>query len=984
VNTPEIRTAALNALGDWAKEWDIRRALIVTGPSQRYVPATRAALDGLAVDVFSEAQRHVPRSNLARASDALRAAAPELVISVGGGSSTGLVKALRLEHDFRFIAVPTTYAGSELTNLYGITDGGNKQTGRDDRVRPDGVLYDVELTLTMPLALTVTSLFNALAHPLSVWLRRAEAGEDVVQAPDYEQLREPVVTLFGTIETLLRWPAQRAARAAALACAGRAALALEQGDVGVQHRLAHTLGGHFDLEHGALHALLLPHTVSRLREISPRLVDALSEQLGCDDLEAALFDFLQRAQAPLGLRNLGVALPELQQLLEARPEFPPEFVRAAYHARRPSRHVQRAAMGLRELVSLRGPQLTAARRVVLALHGRGSSADVILRRCTEITGLDDGLALVAPQAPNNTWYELRHTETRAAHGEALTTSLSELLRLIALIRSATQAPLVVMGFSQGACLALEVLSRTEHRLAAVVALSGSAIGGSSEAPTFGPHVRGLAVLLGSSEDDPWLDMGDLHDTRDRLLAAGAQVTFELVPGDAHALHARHRLLARELLTGKANPLPLHGFSNAQQSECLPGALPTDRNSPRDPAYGLYAEQLSVTGFVAQRAQQRRAWLYRVRPSAEHGAFEHILHSRFNTAFTGEPAEPELAGCAPLPLPTAACDFLDGVCTLGGAGSPALRRGYAIHLYACNRNMEERAFCNTDGELLLLPELGRLTLLTEFGVLDVEPGMLAIIPRGVRFSVVLRDGVARGYMTEVYGRSFDLPERGPVGANGLTDPRHFVSPHAWYEDRLALGYAVVHKLGGALYEAKQDYSPYSVVAWHGNCPPHAYDLQHFCPVSNSRFDHIDPSIYTVLSAPLDEVGAHNLDLVVFPPRWDVSENTFRPPYFHRNVTTEFNGIIRELPSNTSPFVPGCCFLTPSFTPHGVVATSAVRARLKHGAAANRPHRMSEASLWFQFETTLPFSFSPWVKQAANWRADWGSIWGAYRNHFRPQP
>lgn len=982
--SPEIKVGPLRLLADWAREFGARRVLLVTGPSRRYVDRVQLALEGLELNVYCEAARHVPRANLQSASELVRSISPELVISLGGGSTTGLVKALRLEHDFKFIAVPTTYAGSELTNLYGITDGGKKQTGRDDRVRPDAVLYDPELTLEMPLALSITSLFNALAHPFSVWERATELNQDVLSSPSFEALLDPVLRLFSTIETLLRWPKQLAARSTALNAAGRAALSLSHGDVGVQHRLAHGLGGRFNLEHGALHAVLLPETVARLRASNPALIQHISERLGVFDLEATLFDFLQRAGAPLGLRNLDVPLAGVEQFLSETPNLPVHSVRASQHGRRPSKDTQRLDLGLRELVSMRGPALHACRRVVLALHGRGSNADAIVRRCLEIAGPLDDVTVIAPQAPGNAWFSLRHMESRAAHGQALSASLNEILQLVTEIRRMTSVPLVLLGFSQGACLALEVLAHSEVRFDSVVALSGSAIGGRNEGPTFPKHVSGTQVVLGASERDPWIDAQDLLDTRQRLLAAGVDLTFEMVPGDVHAFHSRHRLLARPVLLGQdPKPAP-HGFANSQQCELVPGALPTDRNSPRDPSYGLYAEQLSVTGFVTARAEQRRAWTYRVRPSAQHGTFEHFSHARFNTAFTGEPPEPDLAGAGPLPIPNTDTDFVDGVSTIGGAGSAQLRRGYAIHMYACNRNMDERAFCNTDGELLILPELGRLTLLTEFGVLDVDPGTLALIPRGVRFSVVLRDGEARGYMAEVYGRSFMLPERGPVGANGLTDARHFIAPTPWFEDRLAPGYRIVHKLAGALYEAKQDYSPYDVVAWHGNCPPYRYDLSHFSPVSNSRFDHADPSVYTVLSAPLDEGGTHSLDLVVFPSRWDVAEDTFRPPYFHRNVTTEFNGIIREHSGVNSPFVPGCYFVTPSFTPHGVIAESAARARLQRDPRGDQPRRMSAASLWFQFETALPFSFSPWVRQAPNWHSDWSSLWGAYRTHFRDRP
>jgi homogentisate 1,2-dioxygenase len=214
--------------------------------------------------------------------------------------------------------------------------------------------------------------------------------------------------------------------------------------------------------------------------------------------------------------------------------------------------------------------------------------------------------------------------------------------------------------------------------------------------------------------------------------------------------------------------------------------------------------------------------------------------------------------------------VDGLKTLGGAGSASLRRGYAVHLYTANRSMEDRAFTSADGDLLILPELGALTLLTELGALDVRPGELALVPRGIRFSVLLRDAVARGTVAEAFGRHFALPERGVVGSNGLADARHFRAPTPFYEDRLAPGYRITAKYGGVLHEARQDHSPYDVAGWRGSYAPYAYDLSLFSPVGNTRVDHADPSVHTVLGAPLDEPGTATLDLVAFVPRWDPTE------------------------------------------------------------------------------------------------------------------
>jgi homogentisate 1,2-dioxygenase len=267
----------------------------------------------------------------------------------------------------------------------------------------------------------------------------------------------------------------------------------------------------------------------------------------------------------------------------------------------------------------------------------------------------------------------------------------------------------------------------------------------------------------------------------------------------------------------------------------------------------------------------------------------------------------------------------------------------------------------------VPERGALVLATELGTLDVAPGELALIPRGLAFSVLLRDPLARGYIAEPFGRRFRLAERGPIGANGLADARHFRGPAPYYEDRLAPGTRIVAKLGGRLFEATQDHSPFDVVAWHGNVAPYVYDLADFSPSGNTRFDHGDPSIYTVLSAPLDETGANTLDFIVFPRRRDATTSTFRPPYFHRNVVSEINGIVRE-PHASGAFAPGCCFITPCLTAHGPSANAVERSR---AIADDAPVELGVDSLWFQLESALPPVLAPWADPLADWPATWRS-------------
>jgi homogentisate 1,2-dioxygenase len=982
VSSPE--GDGLGSLPDLLTRAKSRRILLITGESQRHVDRVRSLLAGFEVEVYPGARRHVPEAVLGEARQKLDVFGADAVVALGGGSAIGLGKALRLERDLYFVAIPTTYSGSEMTSLYGITAGHSKTTGRNPRVRPDTVIHDVELTLGMPKALTMTSLMNALAHPIGA------LGTGSLTGPARAQALDAIGILYAAIEALVRAPDDRRARAGALRGAALAAGSLEAGTPGLHHKLAHRLGGRFDLDHSGLHSVLLPHSIHRLRAEAPDIVAEIAHGLRVPDLEAGLFDFLVRAGAGVSLRALGVTFEGLRTLLAeaASSDLPADLLRAAFHGRRPSASTRFEDWGLPELVSVSGPRLEDARRVVVCVHGRGAAADGILGRAIEMVGNDPTVCVVAPQAADNVWYSAKYTSPRAEIGPQLVSALEQVATVLrSAIAGSARDRVVLFGFSQGACLAIELLLRESTvqggRPAALVALSGALIGPPDERPQPGPALAGLPVLLGAQEEDPWNTRARIEETAALLAGAGCAVTVEMLPGNAHALHGRHRILARQLLSGRAAPASSGGYGNTHESEALPGALPHDRNSPRHGAYGLYAEQVSGTGFVAPRQGNRRTWVYRIRPAAQQGSFVPTAHPTLKSDFATEPPEPNLVGWGPLPFPAAGTptDFVDGLATVGGAGSPRLRRGFAVHVYAANRGMEERCFSDADGDLLLLPQEGSLTLMTELGVLDLAPGQLAVLPRGLRFSVLLKGATARGYVAEAFGRHFELPERGPVGANGLAEARHFRAPAAWHEDRLALGYRITTKLGGELFEAAQDYSPFDVVAWHGNHCPYVYDLALFSPAGNTRVDHVDPSIHTVLSAPLDEVGTHTLDLVLFPPRWDVTEDTFRPPYFHRNVTTEINGIVRDAATAGSPFVPGGLFLTPSLTPHGVVASSVERFLALDDQHANRPQRSSDASLWFQFESALPFSLSAWARGAGNRIADWHLIWGAYRKHFR---
>jgi homogentisate 1,2-dioxygenase len=370
------------------------------------------------------------------------------------------------------------------------------------------------------------------------------------------------------------------------------------------------------------------------------------------------------------------------------------------------------------------------------------------------------------------------------------------------------------------------------------------------------------------------------------------------------------------MLSSSSPQYLTGFGGHFATEAVPGALPQGRNSPQRPAYGLYAEQLSGTAFTMPRHENRRSWLYRMRPSADHRPFTRYHGApRFRCDAGEEPLAPNRLRWDPVPEPGGGTDFVDGLTAMVFNRAPAELEGVAVYVYAANADMTDRVFVSADGELLILPQQGRLDILTELGRLEVGPGHIALVPRGVRFRVILPEGSARGYVCENYGAPFRLPDLGPIGANGLANPRDFETPVAWFEDRDA-PVEVVQKYGGELWTTTLDHSPLDVVAWHGNLAPWRYDLATFNAIGTVSFDHPDPSIFTVLTSPSSVAGRANADFVIFPPRWLVGEDTFRPPWFHRNVMSECMGLLSgEYDAKAEGFSPGGMSLHNIMTGHG---------------------------------------------------------------------
>ena len=418
---------------------------------------------------------------------------------------------------------------------------------------------------------------------------------------------------------------------------------------------------------------------------------------------------------------------------------------------------------------------------------------------------------------------------------------------------------------------------------------------------------------------------------------------------------------------------LTGFANHFSTEAVPGALQQGRNSPQRPAFGLYAEQLSGTAFTAPRAENRRSWLYRLRPSAGHPSFTPYDGAPLLATGPFDPATlgPNRLRWDPLPVPASGTDFVDGLVTYLGNGDPLSGTGMAVHLYAANASMIDKVFSTADGELLIVPQSGRLDIATELGQFAVAPGHIAIIPRGLRFRVGLPDGAASGYVCENYGALFRLPELGPIGANGLANVRDFESPEAWFEDRDAPT-QVVQKFAGKLWQHGLPHSPFDVVAWHGNLAPVRYDLARFNTIGSISFDHPDPSIFTVLTSPTDTPGTANCDFVIFPPRWMVAEDTFRPPWFHRNIMSEFMGLIHgAYDAKADGFTPGGASLHNMMTAHGPDAASHAAAT----AATLAPHKIDD-TMAFMFESRLPFVPTTWAMATPTLQPDYDVAWSGF--------
>ncbi|HVJ10650.1 MAG TPA: homogentisate 1,2-dioxygenase [Burkholderiales bacterium] len=403
-----------------------------------------------------------------------------------------------------------------------------------------------------------------------------------------------------------------------------------------------------------------------------------------------------------------------------------------------------------------------------------------------------------------------------------------------------------------------------------------------------------------------------------------------------------------------------GFGNTFSTEALKGALPVGRNSPQRPPKGLYPEVLSGSAFTAPRAENRSTWLYKLRPSAMHGPYRRIKDGELRSApFDEVETSPNRLRWNPLPLPKKPTDFLDGLITLAGSA------GAAVHLYRANRSMKDRYFWNADGELMFVPQQGSLLLSTELGKLEIQPGEIAVIPRGMKFKVDV-DGPSRGYLCENYGADFRLPELGPIGSQGLAQVRDFLAPVAAFEDKGKC--QVVAKFMGGLWACELAHSPLDVVAWHGNYVPYKYDLARFMTLGTISFDHPDPSLFTVLTSP-------SADFVIFPPRWQVAENTFRPPWFHRNVMSELMGLVHGVyDAKAEGFLPGGVSIHNCLSAHGPDLATFERASTESLAP-----RKIENSLAFMWESRHVWQPTRFAMSAAELQKDYDKVWDGFRRN-----
>lgn len=426
-----------------------------------------------------------------------------------------------------------------------------------------------------------------------------------------------------------------------------------------------------------------------------------------------------------------------------------------------------------------------------------------------------------------------------------------------------------------------------------------------------------------------------------------------------------------------------GFGNYFASEALPGTLPIGQNSPQKVKYDLYTEGVNGTPFTVPRAQNQHSWFYRIRPSVAHKGFvkaeqqNPYLVAEFSLNHPKQHVSPTQHAWRPHDAPAdGKVTFVHGLKTMMGNGGPMQSEGLAIHIYACNADMEKEAFVNSDGDFLIVPVHGRLNIQTEFGKMMVFPGEIAVVQRGLKWKVTLPDGKASGYIQEIFGTHYALPELGPLGASGLANVRDFEHPVAHF-DIDQTPWDVTYKLGGQLFICKQEHTPFDVVAWHGNYVPYKYDLDAFISAGSLTKDHSDPSIFTVLTAPSKVAGVALADFAIFKERWDVADKTFRPPYFHRNTASEVLGLVfGDYGGRSDGFERGGLSYETGFCPHGVsgeVFTAATEGELG-------PQKIQKGSLMVMFESSMMFTVTDYAMNTDKRHDHEPSMWDSLDAKF----
>lgn len=425
-----------------------------------------------------------------------------------------------------------------------------------------------------------------------------------------------------------------------------------------------------------------------------------------------------------------------------------------------------------------------------------------------------------------------------------------------------------------------------------------------------------------------------------------------------------------------------GFGNDFETEALPGALPHGINSPQKCNYGLYGEQLSGTAFTAPNHQSERTWCYRIRPSVKHsGRYRKIDLPYWQSAPHIDPDVISLGQYRwdPVPYSSQALNWLTGMRTMTTAGDVATQTGMAAHIYLVTESMKDAYFYSADSELLIVPQEGCLRFRTELGIIDMAPQEIALIPRGLVYAVEVIEGPARGFVCENYGQKFELPGRGPIGANCMANRRDFKTPVAAFEDHEAASTLTI-KWCGQFHVCELNHSPLDVVAWHGNYAPVKYDLKNYCPVGAILFDHPDPSIFTVLTAPSGVPGTANIDFVLFRERWMVMEDTFRPPWYHKNVMSELMGnICGQYDAKPHGFVPGGVSLHNMMLPHGPDREAFEKA----SNTELKPEKLDN-TMSFMFETRFPQHLTTFAAKEAPLQDDYIDCWTSLEKKFDGTP